>query len=102
MKENVVIPSFGGESGVFWDKYQIAEFMVKSLNDDDYFELLQINSASEMAGCFHMTIGRWIRNTFALWDAKNPFTQNKHPDDYSSEILELIWSILWRREVIGL
>ena len=56
---------------------------------------------SEMKGddhiSLHHTFGRWIRNSYGLWESTNPFTDisenvamdsDEHPDNYSGLIIE--------------
>ena len=39
---------------------------------------------------YHHTLGRYIRNKYDLWGTNMP-ENGQHPDDYSMEVIELVW-----------
>jgi len=92
------IPEADGE---YWTAEQILEYMIKNLRGEDLLEILKCSKESDMM-VFHHSVGRWIRNTFKLWDPKNPHLDGMHPDEMSSEILKGIWRVVIRRETLGL
>ena len=47
----------------------------------------------------YIAFGRWIRNSYGMWDPQNPYTSSeagtddiKHPDNMSGEVLERLMS----------
>lgn len=92
------IPEADGE---YWTAEQILDYMVKNIRGEDLLTVLRIEKESDMIQ-FHSSVGRWIRNTFKLWDMKNPHLDGMHPDEMSTEILKGIWRAIVRREMIGL
>ena len=92
------IPDVDGE---YWTIEQILDYMVKNLKDGDIIEILKCQKESDMIA-FHSSVGRWIRNTFKLWDPNNPHLDGMHPDEMSTEILKGIWRTIVRREYIGM
>lgn len=99
-KENGIsyIPEAEGE---YWTAEQILEYMVKNLRGEDLLTVLKVEKESDMIQ-FHSSVGRWIRNTFKIWDPKNPHLDGMHPDEMSTEILKGIWRTVVRREMIGM
>lgn len=93
-----VIPN---EEGEYWTAEQILIYMLKNLRGEDILEILNCKKESDMI-VFHSSVGRWIRNTFKLWDTKNPHLDGMHPDEMSTEILKSIWRAVVIRETIGL
>ena len=89
------------EDGEYWTAEQILEYMIKNLRGEDIVEILKCQKESEMIA-FHSSVGRWIRNTFKLWDTKNPHLDGMHPDEMSTEILKGIWRTVVRREYLGM
>lgn len=47
---------------------------------------------SELIQCHH-GLGRWIRNTYKLWETKfvSQTGEELHPDDISQETIERMW-----------
>lgn len=43
---------------------------------------------------FHRDFGMWIRNNYGLWQPDNPHVGDKHPDDYSFEMIQQFWKNL--------
>ena len=89
------------EDGVYWTAEQILQYMLKNLRGEDIIEILNCKKEADMIQ-FHHSVGRWIRNTFKLWDPKNPHLDGMHPDEMSTEILKGIWRAVIRREMIGM
>ena len=87
--------------GEYWTAEQILEYMLKNLRGEDLVEILKCQKESDMIA-FHSSVGRWIRNTFKLWDTNNPHLDGMHPDEMSTEILKGIWRVVVRREMIGM
>lgn len=87
--------------GEYWTAEQILVYMLKNLRGEDLIEILKCQKESDMIA-FHSSVGRWIRNTFKLWDTNNPHLDGMHPDEMSTEILKGIWRVVVRREMIGL
>ena len=92
------IPETEGE---YFTAEQILEYMVKNLRGEDIVEILKCEKESDMIA-FHTSVGRWMRNTFKLWDTKNPHLDGMNPDEMSTEILKGIWRTVVRREHIGM
>ena len=92
------IPETEGE---YWAAEQILEYMVKNLRGEDVLAILECKNENDVYR-FHSSVGRWIRNTFKLWDASNPHLDGMHPDEMSTEILKGIWRTVVRREHLGL
>lgn len=89
------------EEGEYWTAEQILEYMLKNLRGEDLIEILKCEKESDMIA-FHSSVGRWIRNTFKLWDTSNPHLDGMHPDEMSTEILKGIWRQVVLRENLGL
>ena len=45
---------------------------------------------------YHPTLGRHIRNKYDMW-GKNKPPNGAHPDDYSMDVIELVWRNEWPR-----
>lgn len=86
---------------VYWTAEQILEYMVKNLQGNDIIEILKCEKESDMIK-FHSSVGRWIRNTFKLWDSQNPHLDGMHPDEMSTEILKGVWRAIVLREHLGM
>ena len=93
-----VIPK---EDGEYFTAEQILEYMIKNLRGEDIIEILKCQKESDMI-VFHSSVGQWIRNTFKLWDTKNPHLDGMHPDEMSTEILKSVWRAIVLREMIGM
>lgn len=89
------------EDGAFFTGEQIIEYMVKNMKGEDLVTILGIESEAKMI-VFHMSVGRWMRNTFKLWEAAYPHADGMHPDDFSYELLKGIWRAVHLREKIGM
>ena len=89
------------DEGEFWTINQIIQYMIKHLSDGDVLAILECEHENDIYR-FHSSVGRWIRNTFKLWDLENPNMDGMHPDEMSTEILKEIWRAVQRRERLGL
>lgn len=77
----------------FMTPAEIARKVYRSLDEEDVDALVAITDQADLIK-FHHSTGRYIRNSYDLWDAKNPFTQPPaHPDDVSMEIIEMVWEM---------
>ena len=45
----------------------------------------------------HHGLGQFIRNRFGLWGQNPDLVGNRHPDDVSQEIIEVLWTRLQAR-----
>ena len=43
---------------------------------------------------YHHSLGQYIRNKYDMW-GKNKPPNGIHPDDYSMEVIELVWRNKW-------
>ena len=93
-----LIPSADGE---FFTGEQIIEYMVKNLRNEEIIAILEHEKESDMIA-YHSSVGRWMRNTFKLWEATYPYSDEMHPDDYSYELLKGIWRTVHMRNKIGM
>lgn len=89
------------EDGEYWTAEQILDHMIRNIRSEDIPTILALPKEADMIR-FHSSVGRWIRNTFKLWDLNNPHLDGYHPDEFSFEILKGIWRAIQRREMIGL
>lgn len=77
----------------------VADMIANHLNDEDTNRAIaagfEPNPSEDQAARFacrygRIELGRYIRNTYRLWDPDNPQVAGKHPDDLSAEVIERI------------
>lgn len=76
---------------VYLDDEQVIQDLLDNATQDDVASWRDIQFEN-LIECHHTT-GRAIRNQYRFWDAENPYTKGRHPDDRSMEIIERIWKI---------
>ncbi len=77
-------------AGKYMTKEQIVEDILLSLTDADRIMLKY--TPEEHLIRYHHTFGMYIRNTYHLWDKEYPYLEGAHPDDYSFDIIKIVWS----------
>lgn len=65
---------------------EIVEHLYSNLDSRDLIEI-QGRTESDMRALHH-SFGRWIRNTYGLWDSTHPLTTQWHTDASSHNIIE--------------
>lgn len=76
----------------------ISDLLLVKLAEQDKREIKKTAEADLIM--YHHGFGRWIRNTYGLWDPKNPYVDfndpmgDNHPDQMSQRIIETVWKRL--------
>lgn len=78
---------------MFLDKTGIVtDLLLNKLTEKEKRDIRQLEKKDLIA--MHHGFGTWIRNTYGLWDVKNPHLNGKHPDDYSFDVIVDLWEKL--------
>lgn len=67
--------------------------LTKTLNDSNSMEEFMSTKKDDLIK-YHMTLGRYIRNTYIYGTDLMESYPNEHPDDISYEIIVRLWEIL--------
>lgn len=73
---------------------EIAQIVYDDMSDGDKETVRYIAAIPYDMIMFHGNVGRYIRNTYKLWDKDNPILQGEHPDDVSHDILKMVWALV--------
>lgn len=72
----------------FLNKSEIVDQLIHSDRLEEQFKIELKQTSDDDLILYHSTFGMWIRNTYELWNPDYPFLDNKHPDDFSFEIIQ--------------
>lgn len=62
---------------------------IEALNEEDIRTLR--STRENRLVLFHHTMGRYLRNSYGLWNPANPYLRGRHPDDLSAAIILAVW-----------
>ncbi len=80
------------DDGSYMDQHQIANDIIDNDRIADIHHFKDTKRSDLIL--FHNSLGMWIRNSYGLWQEDYSHKGDEHPDDFSFDIIKMLYDNL--------